>query len=86
MPSQRPTPDHKCKLNTSSFLALPHLIDCFICVKDTLPFVLSMQMMGGWDGWEWLIYIRVRGTGGGFLPYICFHFCFLFLHTFIHFN
>ena len=45
------TPDPKCKLIISSFLTLPHLLDCLICVRNAMPIVLLLQMMGGWDRW-----------------------------------
>ena len=42
-----PTPDPKCKLIISSFLTLPHLLDCLICTMGTMSIVLLLQMMGG---------------------------------------
>ena len=35
----------------SSFLTLPHLLDCFICARNAMSIVLLLQMMGGWDRW-----------------------------------
>ena len=60
-----PAPDPKCKLIISSFLTLPHLLDCLICTRNAMPIVLLLQMMGGWDRWGWLIYIRVWVGGQG---------------------
>ena len=36
MLTQGPAPDPKCKLNISSFLTLPHLLDCLICPRKGL--------------------------------------------------
>ena len=65
MLTQGPAPDPKCKLIMSSFLTLPHLLDCLICTRNAMPIVLLLQMMGGWDRWGWLIYIRVWVGGQG---------------------
>ena len=35
-----------CKLNISSFLTLPHTLDCLICAKDIMIIVLFLQMSG----------------------------------------
>ena len=62
MLTQGPTPDPKCKLNISSFLTLPHLLDCLNCTRNSVPIVLLLKMMAGWDRWGrggWLIDIRV---------------------------
>ena len=56
MLTQGPGPDPKCKLIISSFLTLPHLLDCLICTRNAVSTVLLFQMMGGWD--------RGDGTGG----------------------
>ena len=45
MLNQGPTSDHKCKLNISSFLTLPHSLDCLICTKNTMSIVLLLQIM-----------------------------------------
>ena len=64
MLTQGPTPDPKCKLNVLSFLTLPHLSDCLICTRNSMPIVLLLQMMAGDGlGGGWLIYNRV-GEGG----------------------
>ena len=52
MLTQQPTPDPKCKLIISSFIALTHLLDCPICTRNAI--VLLLQMMAGRD----------RGGGG----------------------
>ena len=59
MLTQGPAPNPKCKLIISSFLTLPHLLDCLICTRNAMSIVLLLQMMGGWDRWGWLIYIGV---------------------------
>ena len=51
MLTQGPAPDPKCKLSTSSFLALPHLSDCLIYTRDSMSGVLLLQMVQGWDRW-----------------------------------
>ena len=46
--------DPKCKLNISSFLTLPHLLDCLICTRNSVSIILLLWMLGGWDrcgGW-----------------------------------
>ena len=42
MLTQGPAPDPKCKLSISSFLALPHLLDCLICTRNSLFVVLLL--------------------------------------------
>ena len=37
--------DLKCKLNISSFLTLPCLLDCPICTRNAIFIVLFLQMM-----------------------------------------
>ena len=44
-------PDPKCNSIISSFLALPHLLDCLICTRNAMPIVLLLQIMGEWDKW-----------------------------------
>ena len=39
-----PTPDPKCVLNVTSFLTLPHPLDCPICAKDIMVTVLLLQV------------------------------------------
>ena len=46
MLTQGPSPDHKCKLNISSFLIRSHPLVCLIYTKDTMIIVLLLQMMG----------------------------------------
>ena len=36
MLTQGPEQNLKCKLNISSFLTLPHLLDCLICTRNVL--------------------------------------------------
>ena len=50
MLTQGPAPDPKCELNISSFLTLPHLLDCLVCTRNSV----SINRCGGW-----LIYIKV---------------------------
>ena len=59
MLTQGATPDPKCKLIISSFLTLPHLLDCLICTRNAMSIVLLLQMTEGGIGGRWLIYIRV---------------------------
>ena len=51
-------PDPKCKLFILSFLTLPQLLDCFICTKNAISIALLLEMIGRWDRWGCLIYIR----------------------------
>ena len=55
MLTQGPTPDPKCKLNISSFLTLPHLLDCLISTGNSVSIVLLLLKMGEWDRWGCLI-------------------------------
>ena len=64
MLTQGPAPDPKCKLIISSFLTLPHLLDCLIFTRNAMSIVL-LQILGGWNRWGWLIYIRVWVGGQG---------------------
>ena len=83
MLTQGHAPDPKwCKLNISSFLALPHLLDCLICTRNSVSFALLLWVMGGWDRWGWLIYISlwVGGQGAGIISFLfVFLFCAFFL-------
>ena len=45
MLTQGLAPDPKCKLIISSFLTLPHLLDCLIYTRNTKSIVLLLQMM-----------------------------------------
>ena len=51
MLTQGPAPDPKCKLNISSFLTLPHLLDCPICTRNSVSIVMLLSIIGGWDRW-----------------------------------
>ena len=55
-----PAPDFKCKLNISSFLTLPRLLDYIICTRNSVSIVLLLWMISGW-----LIHIRVWVEGEG---------------------
>ena len=46
MLTQGPAPDPNCNLIISTFLTLPHLLDCFICTRNAMSIVLLLQMMG----------------------------------------
>ena len=59
MLAQGTATDPKCKLNILSCLALPHPLDGLTCAKYFMIIVLLMQVIGGWEGWGWLIYISV---------------------------
>ena len=77
MLTQRPAPDSKYKLNISSFLTLPHLLDCMICTRNSVSIVL-LSMMGVWDRWGMVdSYQGVGGeTGGGYYLIYFFYLCF----------
>ena len=69
MLTQRPAPDPKCKWNISSFLTLPHLLDCLICTRNSVSIVLLYYEWwggeggGGWDRWG--VIDSYQGVGGG---------------------
>ena len=42
MLTQGPASDLKCKLNISSFLTLPNLLDCLICTRNCVSIVLLL--------------------------------------------
>ena len=46
MLTQGPAADSKCKFNISSFLTLPHPLDCLICAKDIMIQLFLLQIMG----------------------------------------
>ena len=73
-------PDFKCKLNISSFVTLPHLLDCLICTKNSVSIVLLLRMMGGWNRWGVVdLYQGVGGgTGGGYYLIVFFICAFVF--------
>ena len=80
MLTQGPTPSPKCKLNISSFLTLPHWLDCLICTRNSVSIVLLLWMMGGWDRWGVVdSYQGVGGgTGGGYYLIVFFICAFVF--------
>ena len=80
MLTQGPAPDPKCKLIISSFLTLPHLLDCLMCVRNAMSIVLLLKMVGDGIGRGWLIYIRVwvGGQGVGII-FLIFYLCFCIL-------
>ena len=65
MLTQGPALDPKCKLNISSFLTVPHLLDCLICTRISCPLCSGYEWWGDgidggwWGGGGWLIHIRV---------------------------
>ena len=70
-----PAPDPKCKLNISSFLALPHLWDCLICTGNSVSIPFFLEMVGGWDRWG--------RTGGGYYVVVFAFFISLVLLLFL---
>ena len=66
MLTQGPTPNPMCKLNVSSFLTLPHLLDCFSCTRNSVFIVLFLGIMwGGGGGWLINIGVGVGEQGAG---------------------
>ena len=63
MLTYKPTPDLKWKLNLSSFITLPHLLDCLNFYQEFCVHCIPTMMMPGWDRWGWLIY-RSLWVGG----------------------
>ena len=47
----------KCKLIISSFLTLPHLLDCLNFTRNAMSIVLSLQILGVWNRWGVLDFI-----------------------------
>ena len=43
MLTQGPTSDPKCKLNISSFVTLPYLLDCLISARNFVFFIDSIS-------------------------------------------
>ena len=75
-------------VNISPFLTLPHLLDCLICTRNSVPIVLLLWMMGRRDRWG--VVDSYQGVGGGtgsgysllvciFYFYLCF--CLLVAHV-----
>ena len=91
----RALPDPKCKLNISSFLTVPHLLDCLVCTRNSVSILFLLWMMGGGGrgGWDRLGVIdSYLGVGGGAVgeryPIVCFFnlcFCLLLTHVLSHF-
>ena len=65
MLTQGPAPDPNCKLNISSFLTLPHLLDCLICTRNSVSIILLLGMMWGWDRWGVVDLYQGMGVGQG---------------------
>ena len=91
MLTQGLAPDPRCKLNISSFITLPHLLNCLICTRNSVSIVLLLWMMGRWHKWQVVdSYQGVgEGTGGGYYLTVCFLylcFCLFFLHVLSHFS
>ena len=83
MLTQGPASDRKCNLIISSFLTLPHLLDCLICSRNAMSIVLYLLIIGELDRWGWLVYINVRVGGQGMGIILEFFFlciCILFSH------
>ena len=77
MLSQGVEQDPKFKLNISSFLTLPHLIDGLICTRNCVHSIVIMidgrgggrgQEMG-YVGWGWMIHITVWVLSHSFFNY-----------------
>ena len=60
-----PAQDPKCRFNISPFLALPHLLDCLVCTRNSLSIVMLLAKMGDGIGGACLIHIRVWVGGLG---------------------
>ena len=74
--AQPSTPDPKCKLDISSLLTLPHLLDlshlyqecyehCIFIMNDGVGVCVCVWGGGGGGGGGWLIHIRVWMGGHG---------------------
>ena len=61
MLTQGPVLDPKCKLDISSFLTLPHLLDYLICTRKSVSIILLLWMMGEW----WGVVDSYQGVGDG---------------------
>ena len=47
MLTQRLASDPKCKFNISSYLTLPHLLDCLICTRNSVVHCVIIINDGG---------------------------------------
>ena len=65
MLTKAPAPDPRCRLNISSFLTLPHLLNSLICTRNSVSIVSLLGMIGDGIGGAWLIHIRVWVGGQG---------------------
>ena len=83
MLTQGPAPDPKGKLIISSFLTLPRLLDCLNFTRNAMSIVLSLQILGGWNGWGVVdLYWGVGGgTGGGYHLIVFFSCAFVFVSS-----
>ena len=78
MLTKGPTPDPKCKVNISSFLTFPHLLDfhiyCLIYTRNSVPIVLLLWRMAGWHRFE--VLDSYQGVGvrreAGYYLIVCF--------------
>ena len=84
MLTQGLAPDPKCKLNISSFLTLPHLLDCLICTRNYVSIVLLLWMTRGWDRWGWGGVDSYQGVGtrGGYYLLVC-SFFYIYICAFV---
>ena len=86
MLTQGPPQDPKCKLNISSFLTLPHLLNCLICTRNSVSIVLLLWTIRGWNRLgRLLIHIRVwvGEQGVGCYLIVCFYYFLLELLPFV---
>ena len=51
MLSQELTPNPKGKLNISSVITAPHLLDILISTMDSVSILLLLLMVGEWNRW-----------------------------------
>ena len=86
----RAPPDPKCKLHISSFLIVPHLLDCLVCTRNSVSILFLLWMMGGWHRLG--VIDSYQGVGGRAVgeryPIVCFfNLCFrlLLTHVLSHF-
>ena len=79
MLTQGPSPDPKLKLNISSFIALPYLLDCLISTRNSVSIVLLLWLMVGCDGWG--VVDSYQGVGirtvGGYYLIACYFLIFI---------